>query len=140
MDHLAIMSKQLQLLPKILNGEKTVESRWYKTRRAPFNKIKVGDIVYFKDSGAPVTLKSLVKKIIQFNNLTEQRIYDLLHAHEKELGVNADQYFISIKDKKYGILIYLSNVEQVKPFQIDKKGFGNQSSWITIDNIKKIQK
>ena len=138
MDHLAIMSKQLQLLPKILQGEKTIESRWYKTRKAPFNKIKVGDIVYFKDSGAPVTIKSLVKKVIQFDNLSEQRIYDLLHEYEKELGINADEYYNSIKNKKYGIIIYLDKVEQINPFQIDKKGFGNQSSWITIDNIATI--
>ena len=140
MDHLAILNKQLQLLPKILSGEKIIESRWYKTRRAPFNKIKKGDIVYFKDSGALVTLKSSVKKVIQFDNLTEQRIYDLLHEYEKDLGINADDYFNSIKNKKFGILIYLDNVEKISPFQIDKKGFGTQSSWITLDNIKKLQK
>lgn len=51
MHHVAIMKPSWKLIPKILSGEKTIESRWYQTRRAPWNGIAAGDVVYFKDSG-----------------------------------------------------------------------------------------
>lgn len=139
MDHLAILRKNLHLLPRILHGEKTIESRWYKTRRKPFNVIKQGDTIYFKESGDSVSLKSTVKNVIQYENLTEHAIYDLLHVYEKELCIDADNYYNNIKDRRYGILIFLENVETIDPFQIDKTGYGYQSAWICIENISKIR-
>jgi len=58
------MRKSWGLLPKILTGEKTIESRWYKNKCSPWGKIKRGDVVYFKNSGEPVTIKAEVSKII----------------------------------------------------------------------------
>ena len=54
MDHVAIMNKSWGLIPKILSGSKTIESRWYKTKRTPWDKIAKGDTVYFKNSGEQV--------------------------------------------------------------------------------------
>ena len=140
MDHLAILKKELRLLNKILMGEKTIESRWYKTKKTPFNRIQEGDQLYFKESGDLVTAKAIVQKVVQFENLTETKIFTLLQKYEKQLGVKADEYFNTVKDKKYGILMFLIDVEKIIPFQVDKKGFGTQSSWITVDSISIIKK
>jgi ASC-1-like (ASCH) protein len=48
MDHLAILSKEKNFLGRILSGEKTIESRWYRNRKPPFKTIAPGDTVYFK--------------------------------------------------------------------------------------------
>ena len=40
MEHLAIMRKSWNLTNKILTGEKKIESRWYKNKYVPWNKIK----------------------------------------------------------------------------------------------------
>ncbi len=45
MDHVAIMKKAWKLIPKILDGQKKVESRWGVNKCAPWGKIKVGDNV-----------------------------------------------------------------------------------------------
>jgi len=66
MDHIAIMKKSWGLLPKILSGEKTCESRWYKFKRDPWDKVKEGDTLWFKDSGEPVSVKARVRKVSQF--------------------------------------------------------------------------
>ena len=58
MDHLAILAKKRNLLPKIISGEKTIESRWYKFKKTPYNNISIGDTVYFKDSGEPANVKA----------------------------------------------------------------------------------
>ena len=70
MEHVAIMKRSWGLIPKILNGSKTVESRWYQRRYAPWNKIKKGEKIYFKDSAEPVTIKAEVSKVLQFSDLS----------------------------------------------------------------------
>jgi hypothetical protein len=46
-------------------------------------------------------------------------------------------YTTATKDKKYCILVHLENVRKMwPPFNIDKKGFGNASAWLVIQNIK----
>jgi len=66
MEHVAILKKSWGFTKKILDGRKTVESRWYTTKKAPWDCIKEGDIVYFKDSGEPVTIKTTVAKVERY--------------------------------------------------------------------------
>jgi len=142
MDHLAIMKKSWGLTQKILRGEKTIESRWYKTKRSPFNRIKIGDVVYFKDSGEPVGMKAEVSDVKQFSDLTPDKIHDILKEYGDRDGIEKQkisEFFELFKDKKYCILIFLKNPIVVKPFKIRKKGYGLMSAWICINKIEDIK-
>lgn len=135
MDHIAIMKPSWKLLPKILTGEKTIESRWYQTRRAPWNKIFAGDTVYFKNSGEPVTVIAKVQKVLQFDNLNSTKIESLLKKYGQQDGIEPKKipYFMEIfKKKKYCLLIFLQNPRKVKPFEVDKTGFGAMTAWLTL--------
>ena len=143
MDHLAIMKKSWGLTEKILSGEKKIESRWYKSKYPPWDKIKTGDVVYFKDSGCPATIKSEVEKVIQFSDLTPEKVREILDKYGDLDGIEKNKiqgFFQMFKDKKYCILIFLKNPQKVDSFDIDKSGFGMMSSWITVDSIKEIKK
>jgi len=142
MDHLAIMRKSWGLLPKILDGEKRIESRWYKNKYSPWDKIKKGDVIYFKDSGEPVSLRVGVDKIIQFSNLTPKRVKEILGKYGKRDGLgikDIPKFFQKFKDKRYCILVFLKSPKKIKPFEISKKGFGMMSAWIVVDNISKLR-
>ena len=52
---------------KILSGEKTIESRFSKSRIAPFGLISSGDLVYIKPSGKDIIGQFRVKKVIFFD-------------------------------------------------------------------------
>ena len=65
MDHVAIMKKEWRLIPKILSGVKTVESRWYKNKVCPWNKVFAGDTLYFKNSGEKVSVRAHITKAQQ---------------------------------------------------------------------------
>jgi ASC-1-like (ASCH) protein len=138
MDHLAILDKKRKLLPKIISGEKTIESRWYKTRRTPYNNIKAGDIIYFKDSGEFVTVKAVVDKALFFADLTEHKIREILKRYAKDIAISPD-YSEKYLKYKYITLIFLKNIEEIKPFDIDKTGFGNACAWMTVDDVGKIK-
>lgn len=143
MEHVAIMRKSWGLTQKILNGQKKIESRWYSVKYMPWDNIKKGEIVYFKDSGEPVKLKAKVDEVIQFANLNQKKVKEILNKYGKNDGLEKDkilEFFERFKNKKYCMLIFLKNPRKIKPFEINKKGFGMMSAWITTDNIAKIKK
>lgn len=81
MDHLAIMNPKRKLIPKILSGEKTIESRRYMMKVAPRNKIQSGDTVYFKDAGQMVTASATVAHVLQYDAYTDDQLHDILSAY-----------------------------------------------------------
>ena len=142
MEHVAIMRKSWGLTQKIISGQKKIESRWYKVKYAPWDRIKSGEIVYFKNSGAPVTIKTEVEKVIQFSDLTPEKVKEILYQYEQADGLGIDkipEFFEMFKDKKYCMLIFLKNPQKIEPFDIDKYGFGAMSAWISVDNVNRIK-
>lgn len=143
MEHLAIMRKSWGLTQKILTGEKKIESRWYNTTYPPYDKIKKSDVVYFKDSGAPVTIKAEVSGVKQFSGLTPEKVKSILNEYAELDGIEKHEiakYFEMFRSKKYCILVFLKNPVPVKPFKVNKKGYGTMSSWICVNDINRIRK
>lgn len=141
MDHIAIMKKAWGLTTKILKGEKTIETRWYKNRVTPWNKVKACETIYFKDSGEPVTVKATVQKVEQYELKSEDEVITLYkNLNQKDLGADTITNVISdyVKGKKFAIIIYLEKPTKVKPFHISKKGYGVMSAWICVDKISDI--
>ncbi|MEK9153475.1 MAG: ASCH domain-containing protein [Patescibacteria group bacterium] len=137
------MKKSWGLTRKILSGQKTCEERWYKTKRPPFGIAKAGDIIYFKDSGEPVSIKAKITKVLQFDNLTPEKSAEIASKYAKaDLGT--DEIPSAIKDytshKNYCVIIFFDEVEQIAPFAIDKTGFGAMSAWLCVSDINKIKK
>lgn len=137
MDHIAIMKKEWGLLPKILSGVKTVEARWYKSKIAPWDKVKAGDTIYFKNSGGPVSVKASVTSVNQYeiNNNQEalkiMRQYALDDLGTSEIPKSVINY---ITNKKYAIFVRFDRVENITPFEVDKTGFGLQCAWMCVEN------
>jgi len=143
MEHLAIMRKSWGLTQKILNGQKKIESRWYSVKYKQWDIVKEGETIYFKDSGEPVKIKAEVNKVLQFTDLTLNRVKEILDEYGNDDGLEKEmipRFFERFKDKKYCILIFLKNPQRIEPFEIDKTGFGAMSAWITIDNINRIKR
>ena len=140
MDHVAIMKPSWKLTSKILSGEKKIESRWYKNRHDPWNKIKEEDTVYFKERKY-IFVKAAVEKVLQFENLNQTKVKEILDQYGKEIGIekNIGLFFNLFKDKKYCILVFLKDTQKIQPFKINKKGFGAMSAWICVENIEKIK-
>ena len=143
MDHVVIMKKKWGLVPKIINGEKVIESRWYKNKVAPWGKVKSGDTLYFKDSGDLIKSKAVVIAVEQIEIVDNQQALQIMKKRALEdLGTNdihAD-VLSYISNKKYAIFVRFGNVEVVEAFDINKKGFGMQSAWLVCNDIELIRK
>lgn len=143
MDHLAIMKKSWGLIPKILRGEKTIESRWYTRKYAPWDKITEGDSVYFKNAGEPVIAKAEVSKVLQYSDLVPKGVEEILYRFGEldGLGLESIPEFIELfKNKKYCILVFLKNTQQIEPFKINKSGFGIGAAWLIVEDINQLKK
>ncbi len=134
------MSKKGKLLDRILEGTKTIESRWYVSRRAPWDRIHAGDVVYFKNSGEAVVAKATVGHVLQFPDLTPSLTKKIIKEYGNKI-TDADlrAFSKSVQHKRYCILLFLKHPTMVKPFAINKKGFGMASAWLTVQNIKSIR-
>ncbi len=149
MDHVAILrkariSKGDNLLGDILSGKKTIESRWYVNKIAPWNNIEAGEYVYLKESGCPVTAKAKVTKVIQYENLDINLIKKITSEYGSQIDPNdspedLEKWVIAQGNKRYCILIFLSEVEKITPFEVDKTGYGISSAWLVTDNINKLK-
>ena len=142
MDHLAIMKKNWWLTQRILTGQKTIETRRYMNKSAPWDKIKTGDIVYFKDSWSPVTVKAIVSQVDQFADVDETKRQEILKKYSyADIWTTTilPEILEYVKWKKYCIIIHLKNPQAVELFEVDKTWYWNMSAWITLPNIEKIR-
>jgi ASC-1-like (ASCH) protein len=138
MEHIAILDKKRKLLPKILSGEKTIESRRTLTKRAPYGKIATGDIVYFKDSGEPVSARARVKDVKFFCDPGIPTLKRIVRDYGRRICLKPD-FDVKKVRAKYITLVFLQDVEPVKSFRIDKSGFGNANAWLVVQSVDSLR-
>lgn len=112
----------------VLNGEKTIESRWSMNRSAPYNKVKEGDKILLKRTGCPVTARADVKKVEQYV-LTPMLVEEIRIKYGKEIGTDKFEDWQDTINKKYCTLIWLENVKEVEPMEVPRS---NGAGWIVV--------
>lgn len=123
--HLGIFTEPC--LSDMLNGKKTIESRFSKHQIIPYNQISKDDIVIVKKSGGNVIAYFTIKEILFFN-LKEYSINQIKNKYNKQLCV-PDEFWIQKKDSNFATLIVIDKVIKLKPFAIHKKGM---QTWIKL--------
>jgi hypothetical protein len=142
MEHIAILNKKWNVLPKLLNGTKTIESRWYRNRSAPWDAIAPGEIVYFKNSGEPVTVQAAVSHVLQYEDLNRNKITEILTRYGCDGQLSMEQFQPQdsfFTNKRYCILVFLKKVKKIEPFAINKTGYGNAAAWIGVESVGKLK-
>lgn len=135
------MNPRWKLLPKIISGEKRIETRWYATKHAPWGKIAKGDTVYFKDAGKAVTVRARVADVLAVADLTQEKARDLVDKYQTWMRLLNPKVEEWVDEKRYAILVFLEAVEVLpEPFFIDKRGFGMAAAWLCIEDIETIKK
>lgn len=130
MKHIAIMKSKFYNL--LIKGEKTIESRWSIKKIAPYNKINVNDIIYFKESGKQIiNYKAIVKKV-KFFEINEKTFNFIYKNYKNNICM---QYFDNLeiyKNKKYCTLVWITNLQKINPINFVHK---DQLAWIINPNI-----
>lgn len=123
--HLGIFSEPY--LSLMMDGIKTIESRFSKNKIAPYNRISKKDIVIIKKSSGNVIGYFTIKEVLFFD-LKTTSINDIRKKYEKELCVN-DEFWDNKKNSNYATLLIIDKIFSLEPFHIDKKGM---QTWIIL--------
>lgn len=124
--HLGIFTEPYLTL--MLNGNKTIESRFSKNKILPYNQISKDDIVIVKKSSGNVFAYFTIKKVL-FYDLNKVSIDEIKSIYNKQLCVD-ENFWIAKKDSNYATLIFIDKVIELNPFHIDKKGM---QTWIKLN-------
>lgn len=125
--HLAIMIEPF--LTYVLDGSKTIESRFSVNRCAPFNRVKKGDVIFLKKSGGPITGICLAD-YAWFYQLDENSWHTVKTNFSKQL--RADKSFWDSRERAlYATLIRVNNVRSIKPIHFEKK---DRRGWVILND------
>ena len=128
--HLIILKKPY--LEMILEGRKRIELRLYKSRHPAFGRVFAGDKLFLKISSGSVCATATVEAVKNFENLTPERILELKHLYNHDIG-GGDEHWQSKFDCKYCLLVWLTDVEVIEPIRIQKKDW---RAWVVLSEEK----
>ena len=124
--HLVILKKPY--LAAILDGSKTIESRFTMTRRAHFGRVLPGDKLFLKESSGPVCAVATASVVKNFENLTPQQIIEIKQQYNHHIR-GSDEYWRSKADCRFGLLVWLKDVEPIEPVRIRKRDW---RGWVVL--------
>ena len=126
MQHIAILRQPF--FNMVLNGEKTIESRWSMHKVAPYRKVNIGDEILLKETGKDVTSTAKVKDV-KYYELTPEKVEDIRIKYGKQIGTDKFEDWQSTLQKKYCTLIWLSDVKTINPLKVKRS---NGAGWIVL--------
>lgn len=124
--HLGIFSEPY--LTYMLEGKKTIESRFSKNKIAPYNQVTKDDIIIVKKSSGNVVGYFTIKDVLFFD-LNTVSIEKIKLKYNKQLCVD-ETFWINKKNSNYATLIIIDKLIKLKPFHINKKGI---QTWIKLN-------
>lgn len=126
--HLAIFSGNNAEL--ILTGEKSIETRFSKSKISPFGQVSAGDLVYIKPAGADIIGQFKVKKVISYNGLAYDDLLNIQKNYQTHI-LSDEKYWKDKKDCKYGTLIFIGEVNRfiTSPIKVPKR---DQRGWVVL--------
>ena len=125
--HLAIFVEPY--LTAVLEGKKTIESRFAVTRRPPYRCVEADDYILMKRSGGPV-IGLVIAKSAQFYQLSPAVLADLRERYSRQLFAQNESFWAERAGKHYATLIELDAAVEIDPFPVDKH---DRQGWVTYD-------
>lgn len=124
--HLVILKKPY--LDAILDGRKQIESRFTKTRHHTFGRVLPGDKLFLKLSSGPVCATASVAAVKNFENLTRKQISEIRQRYNHQI-MGSEDIWRSKMDCKFGFLVWLQDVQRIRPVRIHKKDW---RAWVVL--------
>lgn len=124
--HLGIFAEPY--LTYMLDGRKTIESRFSKNKNLPYKKISKKDIVIVKKSSGNVIAYFTIQDVLFFDlNITP--IEEIKNKYGSKLYVD-EEFWNHKKDSRYATIIIIDKLFKLVPFSISKKGM---QTWIVLE-------
>lgn len=125
--HLAVMREPyLQLL---LDGQKTIESRFSVNRVSPFEDVSAGDVLALKQQSGPVVGLCVVEHAAFYE--LDPRTWRLLRAQfARPLCAEDDDFWATRERARYATLMTVVHAHWIDPVRVGKR---DRRGWVRLD-------
>ena len=128
--HLAIFREPY--LQFIIEGRKTVESRFSKNRCAPYDSVADGDVLLLKLSGGDIVGLCVVEKV-WFYQLDPKSLKFIREKFGAAICPVDETFWEDRKQSAYASLMRITQVTMIDNVKIDKR---DRRGWMVLDNPK----
>lgn len=139
MDHVVYLDSKANELENLIRGNKSMIIRGAKGRKLPHDRVKEGDVLYFINNNGEceVRARGVVCSVFSSEKLSEEESFKTVINHQNKLQL-PDKQFEKWAGKRYLVLIGLDDIQEVKPFRIDRSSFANMDDWLPVGNIEMV--
>lgn len=131
--HLAVLLQPY--LRFILDGSKTVESRFSKKRIAPFNSVSQGDVVLLKKAAAKGISGVCLVTQVWFYQLDTETWYEIRDSFTRALRAEDPEFWEQRKSAQFATLMRVSEVHSLPLIEISKR---DRRGWVVLHSHKPI--
>lgn len=124
--HLAVMVEPF--LTFMLNGTKTVESRFSANRCAPYDRVEKGDVILLKKSGGPVVGICMVT-YRWFYRLDAASWQTIRGEFGKAICAQDPEFWQERRDANYATLMRVRHVRAITPIIFEKR---DRRGWVVL--------
>ena len=142
MDHIVYLDAKADELENLISGEKSMIIRGAAGRKVPYEKVNVGDILYFINNNAEgeINARGVVSSVFNSEKMTKDESIALVEKNQDKLRLTARQ-FQKWAGKRYIVLIGIKNIEKIQHFQFNRDIFKNMmDDWLPVENIETVKK
>ena len=128
--HVAIFAEPY--LTYLIQGKKTLESRFSVNKISPYGKVYEGDLVLVKKGGGPVVAAFKAGKVRFYSKLNVGKLKMLEAEFAAVICSTEDpEFWKNRENSKFATLIEVSAVKQLEPFTVGKS---DRTAWSIVQN------
>lgn len=124
--HLAILVEPY--LTYILEGRKTIESRFSVNRIAPYAHLRQGDVIILKQSSGPILGTCRVARV-WFYRLEPNSWREIRHRFAKGLCADDPGFWAARRRASFATLMQLEDVKRMEPLTLRKR---DRRGWVVL--------
>jgi hypothetical protein len=128
--HLAVFVEPY--LRFVLEGKKTVESRFSLNRHAPYEQVHNGDLLVLKKSSGPICGLCRVSHVWYYR--LDPSSWAEIEGHAAALCMDESPFWANKRKASFATLMRIEKVMPVSDIPIDK---GDPRSWVVLKNAKR---
>jgi len=123
--HLAVFSEPY--LSYVLDGRKTVESRFSRVRCAPFERVGIGDVILIKQSGGPV--RAITRALDTAFYFFDTDSIDFVREKYGARICADDAFWEYQRTAAYATIIGLCDTIEIQPLKVAKR---DRRGWVPL--------
>jgi ASC-1-like (ASCH) protein len=124
--HLAVFSEPY--LQYVLDGQKTIESRFSVNRCAPYNQVRKGDIILLKQTGGPIVGLCEATEVWSYV-LKPKSLKEIRKSFGAAICVEDPKFWEDRKRSAFATLIGIEGVTTIEPLSCEKR---DRRGWVVL--------